>query len=71
MSDLDFVLWRVQKGGKVRVVQDRYGQEKVEVRRPWLPLTTRLELPRDELNQVKAALGLRGRKSRPTVAVTF
>ena len=71
MSDLDSVLQKIQAGVRVRIVQDRYGQERVEMKRAWLPLTTRIDLPRQDLMKVKDALGARNRKHRPAATVTI
>lgn len=71
MSDLDSVLQKIQAGARVRIVQDRYGQERIELKRAWLPLKTRIDLPREDLLKVKDALGARGRKNRQTATVTL
>ena len=69
MSNLQFVLGRIESGAKIRILQDVYGQEKVEVRRTWLPLSKRVSLRREEMLQVKAALSARAKTSRHAEAV--
>lgn len=71
MHDLNSILARIHSGAKVRIVQDSYGQERVEIRRSWFPIPARVELSRDEMTKVKAALGARSRKNRHAVPVTF
>jgi hypothetical protein len=71
VSDLNYVLQKVEAGRKVRVIQDRYGQERVQLQMSWLPFSTKLELTRDDINRVKEALGARSRRNRPVVPVTF
>ena len=71
MHDLASVLQKIQAGARVRIVQDRYGQERIEIRRAWLPLTTRIDLPREDLSKVKDALGARSRKHRQAATVSF
>ena len=56
MSKLDFVLGRVEAGAKVKIVQDRYGQEKILLRLPWVFLKTKLKLSREDTALVKDAL---------------
>lgn len=69
MSELDTVLKRIEKGAKVRIIQDRYGQERIELKGSWLPFKTRVELSREEMAKVKQALGLRSRKDKHVVPV--
>lgn len=64
MSDLNYVLRRIESGAKIRMHQDQYGKEKIEVRRAYLPVMRRVDLSRDEISQVKAALGSRSRPSK-------
>ena len=71
MHDIDLILLKIRSGEKIRIVQDRYGQERIEMKRWWLPLKVRVELPRDEMNKVKEALSTRSRKGRTPVPVTF
>lgn len=71
MHDLDSLLRKIQSGAKVRIVQDRYGQEHLELKRDWLPLTKRIELSREDLSKVKNALSARRRTNRQTATVTF
>ena len=71
MSDLEGILRKIEGGAKIRIIQDRYGQEHIEMKGAWLPFKTRIELSREEIAKVKQALGLRARKDRPTVPVKF
>jgi hypothetical protein len=64
VSNLQFVLGRIESGARIRILQDVYGREKVVVRRAWLPLHTRVSLRREEMTQVKAALSARANVSR-------
>ena len=63
MSKLDFVLGRIEAGGKVHIVQDRYGQERISVRLPWIRIKTRLTLSRQDMALVKDALRRRHRNA--------
>lgn len=71
MYDLDVILAKIQSGAKVRIVQDRYGQERLEIRRSWFPVPARIELSRADMAQVKAALGARSRKTRQNSPVAL
>lgn len=72
MAEMDSILKRIASGTKVRIIQDRYGQERIEFRRSWLPFKTRLALPREDMAKIKEVLGVRGgRKDRPVIPVTF
>jgi hypothetical protein len=71
VHDIDSLLRKIKSGARVRIVQDRYGQERIELRRDWLPLTKRIELSRDDLSKIKDALSARGRTNRQTATVTF
>lgn len=48
MSDLTSVLERIERSGKVRIVQDIYGHETIEVQPRLLPVWRRLELSRKD-----------------------
>ena len=65
MSKFNSVMRRVHAGAKVRIVQDRYGQKKVEVYRSWLPIRTVVGLKRDEVSLVEVALSARRREKEP------
>ena len=63
MSELSYVVRRLQAGASVRILQDGYGQEVVEVRRKWLPMTRRLKLQRDDMSQLKLKIGRASREA--------
>ena len=69
MSKFELVMRRVHAGAKVRIVQDRYGQKKVEVSRSWLPIRQMVGLKRDELSLVEVALNSRTRREKQQTPV--
>ena len=61
MGSVEQILSKIEAGVKVRIVQDHYGQEKVEVPRGWILFRRQYNVSRDEMTQVKAALSNRSR----------
>lgn len=64
MSQLSRIMSAIEAGSRVRIRVDYYGQEVVEIKRRWLPISRHLRLPHDELAQVKTALGRRDQRRR-------
>jgi hypothetical protein len=65
MSDMAFVLRRLESGDRIRFVQGYYGQQWIELSRGWLlRRKTRITLPPDQIMQIKRALEQRGQASR-------
>jgi hypothetical protein len=57
MSNLAFVMERLQRGDKVRFLQDYYGGQHVELSRGWLlERKIRVPLSDEQIALVKAAL---------------
>jgi hypothetical protein len=70
MSKLNQVLNLVESGAHVRVIQDAYGQKRIELKRTWLPFSRRIELDREEIALVEVALSSRARRSKSRVVVS-
>ena len=64
VSKFQMVMRRLDAGAKVRIVQDRYGQKKVELTRSWLPIRSFVDLERNEISLVEVALSSRGRRAK-------
>lgn len=56
MSDLSYVLDKVQSGARVRFALGYFGEQAVIVSRSWLPGRVLVELAPAEIDQVKDAL---------------
>ena len=56
MSHLPYIMRRLDRGARVRIVLSRFGQETVELKFPWLPIRLRYVLPRDEITKIKSVL---------------
>jgi hypothetical protein len=66
MSNLAFVMERLQRGDKVRFLQDYYGGQHVELSRGWLfERKIRVPLSDEQIAQVKAVL--HSRRHEPAV----
>ena len=61
MSPRELVLSEIEAGSNVRIIEDFFGQEKVEIRRGWFPIGSRYQLPRHDMVTVRVALSVRGR----------
>ena len=59
MPTSQFVLSKIEAGSRVRVIQDFFGREVVEIRPRLLPFGRRFQLPREDMTKVKVAIGLR------------
>ena len=68
MSDLNFVLSRIELGTKVRIVMDFYGNKAVLMDRRWLPGRQRVKLAPAEMDRVIEALEERRRRRVKTAA---
>ena len=66
MSDLNFVIQRIDAGDKVRFFEDFYGKQWIEIKRVWqFWRKRRMYFRNDEIEQIKKAL-LRRRRQRTT-----
>lgn len=60
MSDLAYVMQRIDAGDRVRCFEDFYGRQWIELRRGWLlPRKARYDLTNDQMMSVRRALSLR------------
>ena len=64
MANVDAIVARIEAGAKVRIVQDNYGQEKVEVPTGWFVFKRHYKVSRDEIARIKLALAARPRTDR-------
>ena len=71
MSDLNYVLNRIEHGARVKLALDYFGQPMGIVPRRWLPGTRKIRLGSQDLSHVQHALRSRhGARSLPEVATT-
>ncbi len=70
MSKLNLVMKRLHSGAKLRILQDRYGQKKVEMKGTWLPIRRCYDLTRDEVAIVEVAMTARSTQSLRARTVT-
>ena len=68
MSEMKCILSRIESGAKIRIVQDFYGQEFIEIPGRWLPFGRRVKVRREELTMIKDALGRRRRTAKKSVS---
>jgi len=64
MSDLAYVLGRIEEGARVRFAIDYFGQHIAVVPRRWLPGKRRIKLDRDDAAQVERALRSRRHQAK-------
>ena len=64
MPEMKRILSRIESGAKIRIVQDFYGQEFIEIPGRWLPFGRRVKVRHEELTMIKDALGQRRRTAR-------
>lgn len=64
MSTIDRIISRIESGSRVRIVQDYFGQEAIEIPYGWLPISRRIKLSHDDIVRVKSALSRRRRSQK-------